>query len=427
MKVAHKIIIDRLVGQPLAWGMNLAARVLGKLMRRDHSCAPQSVRTIVISKYLGMGSIIQATPFIRSVHARYPEARIIFLTGRECVKLAERLEYIDEILVIDDRTLLTVCLSSLRAVRTMMRRKVDLFFDLEIYSFYASLMALLSLARNRIGFFRQSAEHRRGNYTHLVYFNTHFPLRYVYLQLARLIGCPAVEPDTLGKLHVDEKDRYTVIDKLRRMGLPDKSYILVTPNTSEFGTERRWPPERFAAVIGRVVQETHYHVILPGIASEHALNQTVVHHVPTSGQAHVSNLAGALSIGEFLALMEKAAAIITNDTGPMHMAWAMGIPTVSLFGMCSPAKYGWNSSHSVSLYHPVYCSPCVHEIDIPPCRGDNVCMQRIQIEEVVAALHALLNGTLAISSMAVKPEIFSTPEGEALGKVVPLRAYPEAR
>jgi hypothetical protein len=218
MKTRTKIAIDRALGLPLAWLFNIAARILGKLLRRDHSITTENVRTIVIAKYVGMGSIIQATPLIWSIRARYPKAKVIFLTGRSCRRLVERLEHIDTIMTIDDTGQLQVARTSLRTIVRLIRARVDLYLDLEIYSAYASLMALLSLARNRIGFYRESAQHKRGNYTHLMYFNTWNLIRHVYLQLGRLVGCSTVDPDRLGLIRIVTENRVEVANKLAAVG-----------------------------------------------------------------------------------------------------------------------------------------------------------------------------------------------------------------
>ena len=117
---------------------------------------------------------------IRSIRAAYPQAKLIFVTGQSCRRMVERLEHVDRIITVDDRGLFPVARTSLRTIIMLMWARVDLYFDLEVYSAYASIMALLSLARNRIGFYRESAEHKRGNYTHLMFFNTRSPIRHIY-------------------------------------------------------------------------------------------------------------------------------------------------------------------------------------------------------------------------------------------------------
>ena len=93
-----------------------------------------------------MGSIIQATPLIRSIRAAYPQAKLIFVTGQSCRRMVERLEHVDRIITVDDRGLFPVAGTSLRTIIMLMWARVDLYFDLEVYSAYASIMALLSLA-----------------------------------------------------------------------------------------------------------------------------------------------------------------------------------------------------------------------------------------------------------------------------------------
>jgi ADP-heptose:LPS heptosyltransferase len=239
MKTKKKIAIDRLVGLPLAWLLNGAARILGKVLCRDHSISVDNVKTVVISKYLGMGSILQATPLIRSIRSTFPQARLIFVTGRGCRRLVERLEYIDTIITVDDRNLFHVARTSFRTIAALIRARVDLYFDLEIYSAYSSLLALLSLARNRVGFYRVSAEHRRGNYTHLLFFNTRCPIRSIYLQLGRLVGCEPLDHDRLGGIRIDPADHDEAARELAATKAPVKRYFVVNPNASDLLLERR--------------------------------------------------------------------------------------------------------------------------------------------------------------------------------------------
>ena len=239
MNTRTKVYVDRLIGLPLGWLLNGVARILGKVLRRDHSITTQNVRTIVIAKYVGMGSIIQVTPLIRTLRVNFPQSRIIFLTGHSCRRLVERLEHIDAILTVDDRNLWHVARTSVRTLFVLMREKVDLFFDLEVYSAYASIMALLSLTRNRIGFYRESAEHKKGIYSHLIYFTTRSPIRYVYLQQGRAVGCEPVFPDRLSSIRVERTDREEAAAELGALGVRPGDYLVVNANASDLMIERR--------------------------------------------------------------------------------------------------------------------------------------------------------------------------------------------
>jgi ADP-heptose:LPS heptosyltransferase len=417
MKTRTKIAIDRAVGLPFAWLFNIAARILGKLLRRDHSITTENVRTIAIAKYVGMGSIIQATPLIRSIRARYPEAKLIFVTGRSCRRLVERLEHIDTIITIDDTGLFQVARTSLRTIVMLIRSRVDLYLDLEIYSAYASLMALFCLARNRIGFYRESAQHKRGNYTHLMYFNTRNSIRYIYLQLGRLVGCTPVDPDRLGQIRIDAQDRAEVADKLAAVGGGASRYLVVNPNASDLLVERRWPAERFAVLIDRLIARFELPIILIGAPLDRPHVATVASQI-RAGNERVQNLAGDLSLGGLLALLEGAACLITNDTGPMHMAWALGAPTVCLFGPVDPQHYAWEGTGVEVLYQRVYCSPCVHEVDEPPCHGNNVCMKLITVDAATVAVERILGGVKEQRKLALDSAFFFDQDAQPLGRVI---------
>ena len=203
MRMNQKIALDNIIGLPVSYILNIVARILGKILNRNHSSAVDEVKTIVFAKYLGMGSIIQATPLIRSVKNHYKDVKIIFLTSRSCEALVRRLEHIDQVIVVDDSNLFKLLQTTISATKTHMLAKVDLLFDLELYSFYAQIMSLFSLARNRIGFFRKTAKHRLGSYTHLMYYNTSHPVNQVYLQLGRLVGCEAIDENMLGNIKID--------------------------------------------------------------------------------------------------------------------------------------------------------------------------------------------------------------------------------
>lgn len=417
MKLRSKIAVDRMVGLPLASVLNLLARVLGRLMRRDHSISRESVRTIVVSKYVGMGSILQATPLIRSLRAAFPGAKLIFVTGVSCRRLVERLEDIDRIITVDDRGLFRLARTSLRTIVQLMRARVDLYFDLEVYSAYASIIALVSLSRNRIGFYRESAQHKRGNYTHLMYFNARSPIRYIYLQLARMIGCEPVDPDRLGPIRIDAEDRHEVAERLSAAGLGDLPYIVVNVNASDLLIERRWPADRFVELMEGLLARRDLAVVLTGAPAELPYVSELAGRV-RGETARLVNLAGRLSLGGLFAMLEGARCVVTNDTGPMHMAWTLGAPMVALFGPGDPMHYGPTGDRFRVLKKSIYCSPCLYEVDEPPCMGNNICMQRISAAEVLEAVESLLEPPTSPGLNGEVEGEFFVNQGKPLGRIV---------
>src|SRR5258706_11543322 len=191
----QRILADRLLAVPMAFLFNGIARVLGKLLRRDHSIAPTNVKRIVVAKLIGMGSILQATPMLNALKRQYPQATLTFVTMRSNRELLNRLDCIDEVLVLDDQTLFKMAVTTIQAIATLIWQRADVYFDLEVYSAFASLLALWAVTRVRIGFYRHSVAFKNGIYTHLVYFNTRMPVRQLYLQLGRVVDVPSGQPE----------------------------------------------------------------------------------------------------------------------------------------------------------------------------------------------------------------------------------------
>lgn len=421
----QRILADRLIAVPAAFLFNGLARLLGFLLRRDHAITPENVRVIVVAKLIGMGSILQAAPLLRALKRHYPGARLIFVTLHSNRELLRRLSCVDEILVLDDRSLLAMGMTTIRTIAALIRQRASMYFDLEVYSGFASLLALCAVTRNRLGFYRHSVAFKKGIYTHLVYFNTRMPVRQLYLQLGRVAGVPCGQSERLGPISINDEERSSTRRILAgaRGWQPEKPYIVVNPNASDLLLERRWPTESVTEAIARLVCSGNQ-VVLMGAPSEAPFVQSLFEGLPPDVRMRVANTAGQLTLGELLALLDEAACVLTNDTGPMHMAIALERPTVCLFGPANPEHYGQDLPFVEIFYARVFCSPCLYEADEPPCNGNNICMQRIEPQAVVQAVHRLIRADSRGHASPIHgrlnclPVIVDAPDGKPLGVVV---------
>lgn len=393
MNKKQKVAIDRVVGYALSVALRVPAKILERVLRRDHAMPPRNPpKTIVVAKYLGIGSIVQATPVLKGLKERYPDARLIFVSLRSNKGLLSRYDFIDDILCVDDSSISKVAISSFRVIADLMRRKVDLFLDLEVHSTYGSLMCLLSCARNRLGFSLGDEDHRAFLYTHLLYLNTSFPIRYCYAQLGQLAGmaplppmqtlvCPSISGAEVSKV----RERMDAVFDIEHKGI-----VAINPNASDLRYERRWSRERFAAV-AKHFSDQGYALALVGAASEHAYVQGIVEHLG-SDAGRVRNVAGMFSLIEFFAFLEQCCLVVTNDSGVMNMALTLPVPMLLLAGPVDPEQYFMPNDYRSYIYHQTYCSPCTHYLDTPPCAGDNVCMQQILADEVIEYSERLIRG-----------------------------------
>jgi ADP-heptose:LPS heptosyltransferase len=211
----------------------------------------------------------------------------------------------------------------------------------------------------------------------MMFFNPRVPISKVYLQTAALIGCD-IENESLFPIH---------------QNLPHSSerkpYIVINPNASDLRVERKWGTTNFVNFINRF-SATHPTTTIYLIGSPAEVDYTTEIYSALN-VSNVINLAGKTSIDELIVLIAEAQLMLSNDTGPMHIAFATNTPILCLFGPCSPDQYG-KSANAKILYKKVYCSPCVHDFEVPPCKGNNSCMQLIQVDEVLAEFEAMLQG-----------------------------------
>ena len=188
MKKKNKILIDRLLGVFLCFILRVPTFIIELILRRKHHMPPKDVSIILVAKYIGIGSILQSTPMLSGLKKRYPKAKIIYLTTKSNFQLVKSYKFIDDVICIDDRSFFKTIVSSANAIAQLISKRIDIFIDLELHSIYGSLMALFSCAKNRLGFFVDNANFKAYMYTHLLFFNSNFPIRYCYNQLAQLAG-----------------------------------------------------------------------------------------------------------------------------------------------------------------------------------------------------------------------------------------------
>ncbi|MFA4888563.1 MAG: glycosyltransferase family 9 protein [Candidatus Omnitrophota bacterium] len=379
MKSRKKIILDRIIAKPCAFLLNLIAWPLGQIIALDHDDSAEKVKTIAIAKLLGMGSILRATPTVRALKQKYPQAEYIFITTLKNKTLVERLGLFDVCLYIRDESLFTLFIDTLSLIIKLWTYQIRLYFDLEVYSAFSTILSLLSLSRNRYGFYKDTAAFRAGLNTHLVYFNDTQPIGLAYLQLVKACGIKYQDcrPEMI-KLR--DIDRQELSNWLRLNNLTSGiNYVVVNSNASDLLLERRWPKEYFVELINALVKVWDGYIFCVGSPQEAPYVAALCKRLSAEAERKIFNIAGKISLGAVMALIENAWLIISNDSGLYHVAISFKRQVISLWGPVNPAQYAEsdNSQQSVFYNKEIYCSPCLHKTDFPPCRGDNICMKSI--------------------------------------------------
>lgn len=372
--------------QPLRW--------LPRPLERDAA----GLERVLLIKFWGIGSLQLLTPAVRVLRQRHPRARLALLTLEENQDFARGLGVFDEVLTLDVRSgrgpagWLRV-FDRIRALVSALRRAgFDAVYDFEFFTRFSALVALSSGAPLRAGFAAPQVW-RGGFHTHCVPFNRYWHVARNFRALAGGESGAEVAPGELAPYAVTEAQRARVAELLARRELaPGAPFVVLNANAGRLSLERRWPLERFAALARALVQEDRTPVLLVGAESERE-HVAALRTLAALDPRWLVDLSGELAVGELCALLERAGALVTNDSGPMHLAAALGTPTVGLFGPETPVMYGPLGPRTRSLWRPPVCSPCinVHDNKLANCvRGHPECLTNLEVEEVLEETRLLL-------------------------------------
>ncbi len=386
---------DRWLALPLCFVARWLNRNATPSARTDIGEAP----TICVAKFAGLGSILNTTPLLRAVRRRYPSARIVYLTFAKHRELVRRMALIDECLYIDDRSIQSLVRSFLLVNRRLHELNVKYYLDLQYYNlcYFSALLAVLCGASRTIGFFRQSNRIKSCFFTQAIYFNSYQPLQRMFREMARAVGGDSCDLVTARErsLVTFPQDHAEIKRLLSSWNNGLERLLVVNANASSVRLERRWPRESFARTASELlVRLPDLRVALIGTDDERDYVEELSLMIGGSDK-RVLNLAGMLSLGGLIALLNDADCLLTNDTGPMHAAFALKTPTVALFGPSNPRDQIAQADlqKTIIFYGQVFCSPCVHFISPTPCGGINACMRQISVSSVRAACLALLTGS----------------------------------
>ena len=329
-------------------------------------------RHILLIKPSSLGDIVHTMPTCASIRRTYPRARLTWLVKRQWASLIERIDGVDRVWPVEST--FTGWLSEVPALRA---EGFDLVVDLQGL-FRSAAIGWLSGAPLLVGF----ANGREGSpwlYSRRVsvpQLEMHAVDR--YLLLAKAVGAvKSSEPEF--RFRIPQNDYEEVDRLLSRSGVaPGTSWVAMS--VSARWPTKRWPAESFAEVADRLQQEGYGAVVMIGGPDERADVVAVIRMMKTPA----FDLSGATTVGLLPALLSRASLLLTNDSGPMHVAAAVGVPVVALFGPTSAVRTGpYGIGHDV-LTGKVHCSPCFSRT----CHNalPLECLRTVSPEQALAAI-----------------------------------------
>ena len=290
-------------------------------MTQDHG-------SILLIRMTSLGDIILTLPAIRAIRQHFSLHHVTMLTSLEYIDLVSEIPYLDEIITFDRRG--RELTETIRVVRRLRKRKFDLVIDLH-GKFRTRLLSKLSGGRQRIG-------SRRDAYppnTHTI--DDHF-------QLLSTIGIQA--NDRSLEFYVTTANQCFAHELLsEKLLLDGQLKIGIFPGAA--WDYKCWPADRFAEVADRMRKQYNAAILLFGGPAEAEL----VNQVRDSMQTDPILFGTNLQLGQLAALISCCDQFVSNDTGPTHIAVALGVPTIVLFGITNHLKFGpLDPIHTVIRY-----------------------------------------------------------------------------
>lgn len=347
-------------------------------------------RRILIIKPSSLGDVVHALPFLRALRRHLPDHHLAWLAEEETAGLLEGHPDLDEVLVSGRRRWARqpfwagTAREVWRFARRLRAGRYDLVIDLQGLLKSAAL-TLLSGAPVRVGL-STGREGSRWALTHVVPATLEVHAVERYLAVAEALGVPPGPREFV--LPAGQTEEAWVDEGLAGWGRP-----LVVLHAAARWSSKRWEPERFARVADALATGLGATILLTGGASDGPLARAIASRM----RAVPVDLTGRTDLRHLVALLRRADLMVTVDSGPMHIAAALGTPLIALFGPTDPRQTGpyvpregegGRGGRPVVLQHPVPCGPCLRRTC--PLPEERLCMRLLEADEVVEAAFALL-------------------------------------
>lgn len=320
-----------------------------------------------------VGDAIMSIPALCAIRQRWPEAQITILARPWVAELYNGQPFVDRVKILDVASRSPVAME--RSARGLREEQFECAILLQ-NAFSAAWLVWRARIPQRIGYARDGrgvllskavAVPRKGEIpAHETFY---------YLELLRRAGWLESIPEvTQISLNLVAGAAEAAEARLREAGVRTEAKRIALAPGAAYGSAKCWPPERFAAVADALVDEFGADVILFGASSELEICRQIadrMHHHPVI-------LAGRTSIGELPAFFSRCSLFVGNDSGAMHVAAAVGVPVVAVFGSTDPQGTAPVTSRKEMVQHAVACSPCF----LRECPIDHRCMLRVPVKDV---------------------------------------------
>ncbi|HEY7315680.1 MAG TPA: lipopolysaccharide heptosyltransferase II [Gemmataceae bacterium] len=351
----------------------------------------QRAENVLCVRLDALGDVLMTTPALRALKQSRPGRRLTLLTSPAAAALVPLVPEIDDGIIYGAPWMKATpprrdSRPEFAAIERLRQRRFDAAVIFTVFSqnpLPAALLCMLADIPRRLAYCRENPYQLLTDWRpepEPEQFSHHEVRR--QLDLVATIGCRTANERL--SLRVPHEATPRVRDILRELGLiAGRPWVLVHPGAS--APSRRYPPERFAEAADLLARRHDLPIVFSGSEGEREL----IESIRAAIDASTHSLAGRLGLAELAALVARAPVLITNNTGPAHIAAAVGTPIVDLYAQTNPQHTPWQVPQRV-LYHDVPCENCFKSV----CpQGHHDCLARVPPDAVAQAALELLAGS----------------------------------
>ncbi|PIQ87581.1 MAG: lipopolysaccharide heptosyltransferase II [Candidatus Omnitrophica bacterium CG11_big_fil_rev_8_21_14_0_20_43_6] len=352
---------------------------------------------LVINPF-GIGDVLFTTPAIKALKRQYPDSFIGYWSNLRIKPILESNPQINRVFALSRGDLKKIYQDSffkglwtaLKLIWEIKKAHFDICLDFSLDHRY-SLVAKMAGIKRRLGFNYKDRGRFLTDRVDLEGYHDKHVVEY-YAELLKFLNVPVDDKNLF--LTVLPNDESKARNILASVGIEETDCVIgIFPGAGgSWGKDaaiKHWPPLKFAQVAGKLIQQCAAKVIILGDESEREIAQVIVHAMAKKP----IDLVGKTGLEILPGVIKNCNLLITNDGGPMHMAAALGIKSISVFGPVSELVYG---PYPVSQKHIVLksdlgCRPCYENFRMEVCDKDRECLKRVSVDEVFEAAVKLLH------------------------------------
>ena len=385
--------IDSRLGPVICKIILLLRKTILKFSSRNQLEKSKDLRKVLIIKFFGMGTILLSSPAILELKKKFPNLEVSFLTLAQNKEVCETLASVDTVFLLRIDSLYNFVEDFVDVLVKLNRVKFDVIFDLEFLTNFSALTTLLLTVFKKnvvsVGF-NSPLKWRNLVYTLTVAFDHSRHISKIFGKMMSSV-CGEISSlsfDSEKKTLLDNCETEFLNNMLPQCDSKEVSTrrICININSGPLSYLRRWPEEYFLVLVDKLTNK--YDVIIVLIGGVDDCDYVNNFYSKLQSQNKVINLCGMLSFRQLSGLFTKVDLFISNDSGPLHLAAILGLPTISFFGPETPSLYAPIGNNHHVFYKDIFCSPClnIYNSKFSSCQN-NVCLKGITPDTVLKVIN----------------------------------------